>query len=382
MNLKKLLNKIKNQKDNSKPENNEIFHKTTLPPTTTTTTTTKQDKILFILKTNYYSQGYSQSYGLGNASKMIAEYLESQGLECKVVYVTDDDDIDAEVDSFNPSKVIIEALWLLPKKLDELSDKYKNIEWIVRIHSNVGFLAVEPKAFSKIKNYLLLEKNNVKLSSNNYEFNEELSIVCREDFKYLPNIIKLSNTVIWDMCDHYNQGHKPNDIINIGCFGALRVLKNQLFQAMCAIEAADRLVRVLHFHVNKDSELLESPVLQNLENLFKINNKHKLIVHEWLEHDDFIDLINTMDIGLQVSFTESFNLVTADFVNDGIPTIVSETISWMPDNVQVSTVDFDSLIRKIVHVYNSDNKHQIKLNKLALIKYNQESKRVWDKFVD
>ena len=46
------------------------------------------------------------------------------------------------------------------------------------------------------------------------------------------------------------------------------LLKNQLFQAMCAIEAADILGKKLQFHVNGDILNPHNPVLKNLEKLF------------------------------------------------------------------------------------------------------------------
>jgi len=353
---------------------------TTNAPTTTTTTTRhshhKKDRVLFILKDNYYHHGYTQSYGLGNSSRMIAEYLETQGIACDVVSVLDSEQIDIEVDDFRPTIVIIEALWLSATRLNELSDKYHKIKWVVRIHSNVGFLAVETKALSQVHNYLKLKNENVVLSSNNEEFNEELTKVLYTNFEYLPNIVDVD-----EYNDYKNHEHHHHDI-NIGCFGALRVLKNQLFQAMCAIDAADRLNKTLYFHVNKDSEIIDSPVLKNLEELFEINGKHHLVIHDWLEHDDFVELINTMDLGLQVSFTESFNLITADFVNECVPVIVSETIAWMPRISMVSTVDFEDVVEKIIHVYNSNDKHLIRKSKRNLIRFNDNSKYTWDKFVN
>jgi hypothetical protein len=37
-----------------------------------------------------------------------------------------------------------------------------------------------------------------------------------------------------------------------------------------------------------------------------------------------------MNVLLQPSFTESFNLVTADGIAVGVPTVVSDAIDWVP----------------------------------------------------
>ena len=67
----------------------------------------------------------------------------------------------------------------------------------------------------------------------------------------------------------------------------------------------------------------------NSVSLFKNNPKHELVEYDWLTHDDFIDVVQSMDLGMQVSFTETFNIVTADFVNNNIPVVVSKEIPWV-----------------------------------------------------
>jgi len=89
-----------------------------------------------------------------------------------------------------------------------------------------------------------------------------------------------------------------------------------------------------------------------------------------------------MNLGLQLSFSESFNLIASDFVVAGVPILVSEAITWMPEFSIVSTVDFHRVARKIVHIYNSDNRITVKTNKHHLINYNNESKKVWNEFIE
>jgi hypothetical protein len=38
-----------------------------------------------------------------------------------------------------------------------------------------------------------------------------------------------------------------------------------------------------------------------------------------------------MDLTLQPSYTESFNIVTADSVAEGVPAVVSYSVDWAPD---------------------------------------------------
>lgn len=338
----------------------------------------KTKRILFILKNRIYQKEYSQSYGLHNSADMVADYLEKSGNICKVVTVIDGNFIDAEVHKFKPDIVIIEALWVTGKKLEELINikQYKNIHWVIRVHSNVGFLAVESRAYKYINEYIELNRKNIIISFNNKEFNEIMSSIYSYQFEYLPNIVR--NTQLED-----NHADHDSEILNIGCFGSPRILKNQLFQATCAILAANKMEKVLHFHINGDIHNPSNPVIHNLKELFIGNPKHKLIIHGWLEHNRFEHLIKKMHLGLQVSFTESFNIVVADFVVNKVPIVVGKTIDWMPNVAFASEVDFDDLTNKIIFVCHNHHgrKLLIELSEHALLKFNQESKKLWNTFL-
>ena len=67
-------------------------------------------RILFILKRH----NYGPSYGLLNSCGYISEALRRNGIESKSVEVTDNNDIDREVSQYQPTHVIIEALWVVP----------------------------------------------------------------------------------------------------------------------------------------------------------------------------------------------------------------------------------------------------------------------------
>src|SRR5256885_8857503 len=44
----------------------------------------------------------------------------------------------------------------------------------------------------------------------------------------------------------------------------------------------------------------------------------------------FRRLVRAMDIVLQPSYTETFNMVTADAVAEGVPVVVADSIEWVP----------------------------------------------------
>jgi hypothetical protein len=334
-------------------------------------------RVLFILKDRVYNNTHIKSYGLINSSLQVSNFLNSNGCESKVVTVIDGNGIDKEVYNYKPDVVVIEALWVMGDKLKELMEikRYKNIRWVVRIHSDIGFLSSETYAIKYIKDYIEIDKPNLFIAPNNENFNKSLSEAVNYNFTWLPNII--------DIKHHHKIVDSDTGVIKIGCFGSLRILKNQLFQAVCAMNAADALDKVLFFHINVDTGINNegNPVLKNLEELFR-DSKHTLIKHSWKENNEFQHLVRKMDLGLQLSYTESFNIIAADFINNDVPILVSDSISWMPDVLKTSTIDYDRVTRKIVYLYNNrgSSKLKKKLHKSLEI-YNKKSENIWFNFI-
>jgi hypothetical protein len=270
---------------------------------------------------------------------------------------TDANSIDREINLIKPDICIIEAVWVPPYKMAELSELWPNVTFIIRVHSKIPFLANEGIAIDWIKEYNQIK--NVIVSFNNKETNEDFrnlgidsvflpnlypTIRHFNDFKYFLESIKEK------FCKIFGCGKKQT-IINIGCFGAIRPLKNQLSQAFAAITYADMNDKILHYHINGTRiEQRGETVLKNLRELFK-NTRHKLTEHPWMEHHDFLKIINQMDLGLQVSYTESFNIVTADFVTAKVPIVASDDISWMPWIMKVSPTEHKGIVRKLKLAY-------------------------------
>jgi hypothetical protein len=331
-------------------------------------------RVLFILKEKQYSLSLT-SYGLINSANHIARYLESKHHKCKVVQVVDANSIDKEVHEYKPDIVVIEALWVTAPKLIEIMSltRYHHIKWVVRIHSDMGFLSTEGWGVKLINDYINLKRNNLVISFNNIGFVRALSDALEYSFTYLPNVMTIEEPE-----ENFSE-ERP--YIKIGCFGALRLLKNQCFQAVCAIMAANRLDKKLCFHITPNLAVQDDSVLKNLRELFE-NNEHELMVHNWMPNNLFQSLVSKMDMGMQLSFTESFNIVTADFINNNKLIIVSDAIEWMPPSMRVSTTDYEEVVEKIIHTYKHRNDNLIKSRQRRhLLQYNKRAEDTWDVFL-
>jgi hypothetical protein len=329
-------------------------------------------RILFICKER--NESYGPSLGLINSCKFIVNELVQKGLEAKAIAVIDNNDIDREVTSYNPTHVFIEALWVIPSKLPILFKLHPNVKWYVRIHSKIPFLAYEGMAINWLRQYAELAKvnKNFNIAANNLDIGESLERTYDIPVSYFPNIYHPSDYGFDPK--PYKRAHK---VINIGCFGAIRPLKNQLYQALAAIAFAEDHNLTLRFHINDDRvETKGEPVLHNIQAAFN-NTKHELIGHPWLEHRDFIELVRDMDLGLQVSFSETFNIVAADFVWNNIPLVGSDEISWLSPLFQAKPTEIESILKKLYTAYEGGIIDVHRVNLVNLNEYNKQSSHTW-----
>lgn len=334
-------------------------------------------KILFLLKkqNNYGSYSFAGlSSGLYNSAHMTEEQLEEHlGIKAALRICIDGNSIDKELHEYRPDVCVLEAIWVTPDKLKELQGLYKDLLFVVRIHSEVPFLANEGTAIAWIKEYMRMA--NVSVAFNSKEAEKSFMSALYTNFPYLPNIYKGcdKNSYLGNFCN--------KKVIDIGCFGALRPMKNQLFQAFAAIAFGNYYSKTIRFHINSSrQEQGGESVIKNLRALFK-NTKHELVEHGWLNHEDFLDLIGDMDLGMQLSFNESFNIVAADFVSQGIPTIVGDTIEWMPELSKTSTTNIEEVVYKMLFALKNGNS-LVRKQKRALQTYNKESLEAWKDFID
>lgn len=327
-------------------------------------------KLLFICKNRVHS--YCQlSSGLLNSCQLACNALKMRGIECKCVSVVDNNSIDKEVALYKPTHVIIEALWVVPEKFEVLMKLHPFVTWIVRIHSKIPFLSNEGIAIEWLRKYQEIDQGRSKLiiAANAWQAVDDIETVFNVHCDYLPNI--------------YQNFHKPSRVckkadgyIDVGCFGAIRPLKNQLIQAFAAIQFANSQDKSLRFHINGTRVERGTEILKNLENLFPIG-KHKLVKHDWLDHKDFITLVRQMDIGMQTSYSESFNIVAADFVSCGIPIVVSDDITWMPWYAKADPNCSQSIAAKMKFLYNYGGYGLNRVNKWYLNSWNKSAINAW-----
>lgn len=351
-------------------------------------------KILFILKRReLYGEPYGRvfkdkdfTYGEGLITgllvsvRFVVEMLKHSGLDTKLVIVTDNNDIDREVTKFRPSIVIIEALWVVPEKFEVLTKLHPKVKWIVRLHSALPFIANEGIAMKWIFDYVKF--SNVIVSCNDSRLYKELQFLFNLKFGWLDSSIEsklLYQPNYYLVSSTEKELDYDKSIIDIGCFGAIRPLKNQLTQAVAAILFANSIGKRLYFHINGDRlEMKGEPVLHNLIDLFKHFEScgHKLVIHDWTHHHHFKRLIGEMDLNMQVSLTETFNLVSADSITRGVPLVASKEVFWSSPYFWADPTSTDSIVEKLQFAYDCPD-FNVSVNLGLLEQFNTKSKSLW-----
>ena len=329
--------------------------------------------ILFILKKRllYSEQMYSTTNsGLYNSAVFVDKMLVENNIKSNLVEVVDNNDIDKYVKKYNPQHVIIEAIWVIPEKFEILQKLHPNVKWIIRLHSELPFLANEGNAINWLKKYS--KYDNVFITSNSKTFIKSFEPIINQKIVYLPNYYEITKNIV-----QYENKENFHKVLDVGLFGAIRPMKNSLTQAVGAIIYADRTHCILHLHINIERiEQKGEGALKNIRDLFK-DTKHKLIEHKWLKHSEFIKLVSKMDLGLQVSLSETYNIVSADFVNQLIPVVTSNQVKFVNNLNIVNDINDANEISNVIEFSLKNKEVLTESNKFLLFNNSDASKKQW-----
>lgn len=304
-------------------------------------------RILFVTHKNTIygvEKTVRRSSGLYNSTNFIVKGLKRLGVHAHLVEVQDNNCIDREVHLFKPDICVIEALWVVPEKFKVLKKLHPKVKWFIHMHSGIPFLAQEGMACGWL---IDSAKQGVDIIANSVDsYNAFSNIIPADQLDFLPNVYLHKQK--------HARKRSHSHIMNIGCFGAVRPLKNHLAQAFAAIKFSRDIGRQLHFHVNSSrTESGGMPIVKNLRELFDRLHDAKLIEHGWHEPEDFVDLLHAdIDIGMQVSLSETFNVVSADCITAGIPVVVSREVPWTSALNTAEDDNIEDMVRILHRVWN------------------------------
>lgn len=288
---------------------------------------------LMLCPLNYAGWSQVSHTGLGVSALNTAKVLRANGINTIVRPVKDLADLKAKIGVEQPSHVVINALWLPANELAGLVHLMPHIAFAVLVHSNIAFLQVEAKGITLLREAVDLETasvGNFTVAANSRSGVRGMQDAWECMATYLPNLYYLDSTV------RTQRPKWSGGTLRIGAFGAMRPLKNPTGSAFAALAIASNLGTDLHFHINvgRNDGGWADRLVKSVDAIFAGLPNAQVIKNPWSPWADFRRLVRHMHLLLQPSFTESFNVVTADGVAEGVPSVVSDVIEWAPSNWQ------------------------------------------------
>lgn len=308
---------------------------------------------LIICYKNFSKDCNVSHIGLGVTAAYTAKTLVAAGFFAQALPIFGADDLTAFITKQESTPrpvthVVICAQWIPTVYLAAMVRKFPHVQFALNCHSNVGFLQAEPPAINLVRQAIDLETGvpNFKASSNNARLVEALQHSYGRPVTYLPNL-------------YYLHGQEPvcrplwnGGTLRIGAFGSLRVYKNFSTAIVAAIELTNQLKCHSEIWINSGRDdgagnVVYRTAVAWTQGLPNVTLKQL----PWASWPDFKRAIGSMNVLLQPSYTETFNNVTADGVAEGVPSVVGDSIEWVPSywkaNVDDST-DVASVARKLL----------------------------------
>lgn len=311
--------------------------------------------------------------GLGVAALNTQKVLRSLGVKADVESISDANALSASLSRTPRTHVVISAPWIASTDLQKLIQSQPETQFFVNCHSNVGFLQADRNGIKLFREGMELETgtHNFHMAGNSERFANWVKNAYGSPCCWLPNLHYLNSHT---PAAHI---HSPSDgALRIGCFGATRPLKNILSAAGAALEIGRDLRRPLEFWLSAGrteggGDLIQGAVQNLLGGLPGVTLKW----NGWQTWPNFRQLVGTMHLLLQPSYTESFNMVTADGVAMGVPSVVSDAIDWAPDYWKADVDDVLDIAKSGKLILTHRNAAQDGLT--ALKQHNTRGSQAW-----
>jgi hypothetical protein len=267
--------------------------------------------------------------------------------------------------------VNISAPWLPTMEIASLAYQNPEIRFTCTSHSNVGFLQADTKGVQLIREEMDLEQNsfNFRIAGNSQRYVKWLQNTYKRPCLWLPNLYHL---------DHlsgrpYREFHRGT--LRIGAFGAVRPLKNLMTAGAAALTMAENLRCQLEFSISGNRNEGGGATVNSLHEMFRGVSFAKLIEIPWQQWSDFRRTAGNQNLLLQPSYTETFNIVTADGIAEGVPSVVSEAIDWAPKHWKADVDDALDIARVGQYLLQDSDAPQEGLN--ALLEHNEQAVKSW-----
>lgn len=312
--------------------------------------------------------------GLGVTALNAAKSIRAEGIDAAVWPITNAADLSNQLRDSRATHVVVSAPWLSTNDLARLCADFPDTQFAVNCHSNLGFLQADPGAMRLLREGIDLQRCtwNYRIAANSRRLTDWVQAAYGAPCQHLPNMYFLDD--VEPKRERYTGG-----TLRIGAFGATRALKNLMTAAGAALQIANGLRADLEFWVSAGRNEGAGSVTEAVRQMM-IGLPHvKLVENQWQTWPQFRQTVRHMHLLLQPSYTESFNVVTADGVAEGVPSVVSDAIHWAPENWKAKVDDAGDIARAGRRLLES--RRAARQGLAALKKYNANAVREWKSYL-
>jgi hypothetical protein len=280
--------------------------------------------------------------GLGVAAINTAKVLRREGIRAQVWPIMNPTDLRTRLQTTAAKHVVISAPWIPGQDLQSLATDFPETHFTVNCHSNVGFLQADYQGVKLMRETMDIELGmpNVHLAGNSRRFCDWIRAAFGTPCLYLPNLYWLHSEPV------YRYQPFSGGTLRIGVFGAARPLKNLMSAAAAALELSRNLRAPLELWLSSGrTEGAGEGILSAVREMLAGIPNVKLVLNGWQSWPGFRKTVAHMYLLLQPSYTESFNMVTADGVAEGVASVVSDAIDWAPADWRANVDDVLAIAR-------------------------------------
>lgn len=321
--------------------------------------------------------------GLGVTALTNAKILNAAGIWTEVWPINSAADLRTRLANAQRStpatpitNVVISAPWIPADQLASIATLFHQVDFTVVSHSNVGFLQADPNGLALLRQIADMQTGsiNVHVGANSQKFIEWWQEVYQEPMRWLPNMYAISTA------QPLSQTFQGGGVLRIGSFGAVRPLKNLLTAGAAALAIASRMQATLEFNISAGrAEGGGDTILKGLAAMFNALPNASIVYNNWASWPAFLRTVRNMDLVLMPSYTESFSMVTADAIGQGVPVVGSDAIDWLPERWIASNDDALDIADVGTGLLNSPNVITQGLH--ALTRHNDKGLRSWSGIV-
>lgn len=311
--------------------------------------------------------------GLGVSTVNTVKVLRDANVPCEAWPVTSVEELIRNIAGAEATltHVVMAAPWISTQDWWQVTQRFPWIQFFVSSHSNVGFLQADPNAIR-----LLREGSDLEAGTPNFHIAANCEALCKWIRKaYSVPCTMLPNLYWFNGMTRISRPLFSGGTLKIGCFGATRPLKNHTSAAAATLQIAQDLKVDTEFWISGGRTEGGSTMLSALDQMFAGLRYATVRRTDWETWPEFRRTVASMHLLMQPSYTESFNMVTADGIAEGVPSVVSSAIEWVPAHFQADSDDADDLARVGKSLLRDQSAAADGL--AALERYNREALAAW-----